>query len=157
MREFLDHSITGDECAPFLECVNDSIADLDRQDIFLSFTADSKYDIIRHLPNDSIVPDGVVNRVDVEDWIDVVERPVLPVLDLGGQNLIRHVRYESLRGFKTIDIYERVGDLAGGHPLGIHGDIIFWSMSEMSFYRFLTTLVSNVDLRFCRTSIRMEP
>ena len=39
-----------------------------------------------------------------------------------GQDLIRHVRYESLRGLKTIDIHERVRDLAGGHPLGIHGD-----------------------------------
>ena len=39
-----------------------------------------------------------------------------------GQDLIRHVRYESLRGLKTIDIHERVRDLAGGYPLGIHGD-----------------------------------
>ena len=39
-----------------------------------------------------------------------------------GRILIRHVRYEALRGLKTIDIHECIGDLAGGHPLGIHGD-----------------------------------
>lgn len=97
------------------------IADLDCQDTFLSFAADSKDDVSRHLPNGPIVPDGVVDRVDVENRIDVIEKPVLPVLNLG-QDLIRYVRYETLRGFKPIDIYECVENLAGGHPLGIHGD-----------------------------------
>ena len=88
------------------------IADLDRQDIFLSFAADPEDDVSRHLPNDPIIPNGVVDCIDAEDGVDVVEGPVLPVLDLG-QDLIRHVRYEALRGLKTIDIHERVGDLAG--------------------------------------------
>ena len=83
--------------------------------------ADPEDDVSRHLPNDPIIPDGVVDCADIEDGVDVIEGPVLPVLDLG-KDLIRHVRYEALRGLKTIDIHERVGDLAGAYPLGIHGD-----------------------------------
>ena len=59
------------------------IADLGRQDIFLSFAADPEDDISRHLPDDPIIPNGVVDCIDVEDGVDVVEGPVLPALDLG--------------------------------------------------------------------------
>ena len=58
------------------------IADLNRQDILFAFAADSQDNVGRHLPDDHVVTDGVVDRVDVEDGVDVVEGPVLPVLDL---------------------------------------------------------------------------
>mgnify|MGYP003087209282 FL=1 len=45
------------------------IADLDRQDIFLSFAADPEDDVSRHLPNDPIIPNGVVDCIDVEDGV----------------------------------------------------------------------------------------
>ena len=43
------------------------IAALDRQAIFLSFAADPEDDLSRHLPNDPIIPNGVVDCIDVED------------------------------------------------------------------------------------------
>ena len=97
------------------------IADFDRENIFLSLTAESQNDVSRHLPDDPIVPDGIVDRIDVEDGIDVVEGPVLPVLNLR-QDFVCHIGNEAFRGLKAIDIHERVGDLPGGHPLGVHGD-----------------------------------
>jgi hypothetical protein len=36
-------------------------------------------------------------------------------------------------------------------------EMIFWSMSEMSFCRFFTTFGSNVDFLSCGTSIRIDP
>ena len=106
------------------------IADLDRQDIFLSFAADPEDDVSCHLPDDPVVPDGVVDRVDIEDRIDVVKRSVLPVFNLR-QNLIRHIGDEAFRGFKAIDIHERVGNLPGGHPLGVHGDNLLVDVGDI--------------------------
>ena len=66
------------------------ITDFNRQDFLLSFSVDPQDDIRCQLFNDPIVTDGVVDRIDEQDRINLIKRPVLPFLDLR-QKLVSHI------------------------------------------------------------------
>ena len=58
------------------------IADFNRQDFLLSFAVDSKDDISRQLFDNPVITDRVMDRIDEQDRINLVKRPVLPFFDL---------------------------------------------------------------------------
>ena len=68
-----------------------------------------------------MVRTGIVNCVNVENGIDFVQRPVLPVFDLW-QDLIGYIGNKTLRGLKAINIFDGFGNLSGSHSFGIHGN-----------------------------------
>ena len=71
--------------------------------------------------DDPVVPDRIMYGVDIQDRIDLVQRPILPFFDLG-HKLVCHVGDEAFRGLKTINIHQGIEDLPGGHSFGIHRD-----------------------------------
>ena len=81
------------------------ITHFDRQYFLLSFTVDPKDDIRRQLFDDPVITDGVVDRIDEQDGINLIKGPVLPFLDLW-QELVSHIRDEAFRCLKTVDIHK---------------------------------------------------
>ena len=49
------------------------IADFDRQDFLLPFAVDSKDNISRQLFDDPIITDGIMDRIDEQDRINLIE------------------------------------------------------------------------------------
>ena len=71
--------------------------------------------------NTSLIPYRIMDCINVENGIDLVQWPVLPVFDLW-QDLISHIRNKALRSFKAINIFDGFGNLPGSHSFGIHGN-----------------------------------
>ena len=66
------------------------ITDFDRKNFLLTFAVDSQNDISCQLFDDSVVTDGVVDRIDEQDRINLIKRPVLSFLDLQ-QELVSNI------------------------------------------------------------------
>ena len=58
------------------------ITNFDRQDLLLSFTVDSQDDISCQLFDEPVITDGVMDRIDEQDRINLIKRPILPFFDL---------------------------------------------------------------------------
>ena len=107
------------DCQPVLRAF--ILPNFNREDFFLSLKVDSEDHVSSKFPDNTVVTNGVVDRIDVENWIDLAQRPVLPVFDLR-KDLVRHVGNETFGGLKTVDILHCLGDLSRRHTLGVHGD-----------------------------------
>ena len=97
------------------------VTNRNRQDFLFPLRINAKNNIGCKLTNDSIIPHRIVDRIDVKDWIYLIQWAVLPIFNLR-KYLIRHIGYETFWCFKTIDIFNRFRDLASGHSFGIHRD-----------------------------------
>ena len=66
------------------------ISDIDQKIISMY----AKNNIGCKLTNDSIIPHRIVDRIDVKDWIYLIQWAVLPIFNLR-KYLIRHIGYET--------------------------------------------------------------
>ena len=70
------------------------VSHLNGQNLFLTVQIDSKNDIGCQLPDDSIIPDRIMNGIDIEHWINFRQRTFLPVFNLG-QDFVCYVGNEA--------------------------------------------------------------
>ena len=96
-------------------------AHLNGQNLFLTVHVDSKNDISCQLPDHPIIPDRIMNCIDIKHRINFRQRTFLPVFNLG-QDFVCDIGNEAFWGFKTIDILQGFWNLPGRHSLCIHGD-----------------------------------
>src|SRR5690606_21214374 len=106
----------GEHSGPELRALG--LLDPHTQDPFPAVHVDPDYQVAGLDPDLAAVTDPDPDRVDVEDRVDLLQRPVAPPLD-GLVDRVGDVRDRLVRDLGAVADLEVLSDVAGGHPLRV--------------------------------------
>ena len=79
------------------------VTHLDGENFLPAFTVNSQNNICRHFPDHVVIPHGIVDGINEYDRVNLIQRPFLPLLNLG-KEFVRHIGNEAFRSLKSVDI-----------------------------------------------------